>query len=417
MRFSLGVNYLPRRSGFEMWRRFDAGEIRDDFAHIAALGLDTVRVFLRWSDFQPEPGRADDAMLARFETLLGCAAEAGLRALPTLFCGRLDGANDLPGWALDRTGAPSHDAGDLYRDPLLAAQLGFARTAGARVRDHAALFAWDIGNAFSRVREPSRKRLTSGEHSTEPADERDIAAWASRLAEALRESSGRPSTAGTDASDLTEDRGVRFGTLCARFSFASMQGDTVSSAFARNRLDPEAVPFLAALTASFSYKPVLVTAFGNPTCPPGKFTAFERFARANEAPNVTISPDDGVFATYPCLSEDENAAYATNVLERLQADGRLGAFWWRWSDFEALPPGDAHAGSYGIVRADGSEKPVAAALAAFAAQGREVAEADDMTMIAAAYYYRTLPTSTRTLYEAFLRFTTERRANRAQVTE
>ncbi len=407
MRFSLGVNYLPRRSGLEMWRRFDAGEIRDDFAHVAALGLDTVRVFLRWSDFQPEPGHADDAMLARFETLLGCAADTGLRVLATLFCGRLDGANHLPAWALDR---------DLYRGPLLDAQVFFARIAGECVRDHPALFAWDIGNAFSSVREPSRKRVSSGEHSTEPADERDVAAWAARLAETLRERSGRPSTAGTDAADLTEDRGVRLGTLCARFAFASMQGETVSLSFARNRLDPDAVPFLAALAASFSYKPILVTAFGNPTCPSGKFTAFERFALANEAPNVSISPDDGVFATYPCLSEDENAAYCTNVLERLHADGRLGAFWWRWSDADADPAGDAHAGSYGIVRADGSAKPVAAALKAFAAERREVVDADDMTMIAAAYYYRTLPTSTRTLYEAFLRFAAERRAHGANRT-
>jgi hypothetical protein len=33
-----------------------------------------------------------------------------------------------------------------------------------------------------------------------------------------------------------------------------------------------------------------------------------------------------------------------------------------------------------------------------------------MPMIASAYYYRTLPTSMRTLYEAFLRFVADRRA-------
>ena len=47
MRFSLGVNYWPRRSAMAMWRRFDAGEIREDFARIAGLGLDAVRFFLR----------------------------------------------------------------------------------------------------------------------------------------------------------------------------------------------------------------------------------------------------------------------------------------------------------------------------------------------------------------------------------
>jgi hypothetical protein len=61
------------------------------------------------------------------------------------------------------------------------------------------------------------------------------------------------------------------------------------------------------------------------------------------------------------------------------------------------------------VRADGTAKPVAAALAAFAAEGREVVRARDMPAIASAYYYRTLPTSTRTLYDAFLPFVAERR--------
>ena len=46
-----------------MWQQFDAGEIREDFARIAELGLDTVRVFLRWDDFAPERGRTDPAML------------------------------------------------------------------------------------------------------------------------------------------------------------------------------------------------------------------------------------------------------------------------------------------------------------------------------------------------------------------
>jgi hypothetical protein len=79
------------------------------------------------------------------------------------------------------------------------------------------------------------------------------------------------------------------------------------------------------------------------------------------------------------------------------ADGRLGAYRWRWADY--------------LVRSDGSEKPVAAALAAFARQARTVVKPNDMPMIARAYYFRTLPASTRTLYEAFLRFVDERRAD------
>jgi endo-1,4-beta-mannosidase len=135
-----------------------------------------------------------------------------------------------------------------------------------------------------------------------------------------------------------------------------------------------------------------------------------------EPPNVTISPEDSVFATYPCASDEESAAYATAVLERLHADGRLGAYWWSWADYpdaiRARLPFDRapHEAVCGLIGADGSEKAVASALSAFARERRMVVPAADMPMIAAAYYYRTLPKSATTLYDAFLRFVAERRA-------
>jgi endo-1,4-beta-mannosidase len=145
VRFSLGINYWPRRSAMAMWQRFDPGEIREDFARIAGLGLDVVRFFLRWSDFQPQPDAIDRSLLARLEALADIAAEAGLRAMPTLFCGHMSGVNWLPAWTLDpstpagrfRTiterGEGQHGIGDFYTGSLLEAQLLFARTVGERL--------------------------------------------------------------------------------------------------------------------------------------------------------------------------------------------------------------------------------------------------------------------------------------------
>jgi len=226
-----------------------------------------------------------------------------------------------------------------------------------------------------------------------------------------------PVTGGTHGEDLTRDRDLRLSSLCAPFAFATMHGYSVYSAFARNRLDPEVVPFLALLAAAFSHKPVLFTEFGNPACPPGRLSPFDRVALPDEPPNPTISPDDPVLAAYACLDESEMAAYCTAVLERLHADGRLGAYWWCWADYDpvlgAQPPFDRapHELSFGVVRSDGSEKPVAAALAAFARERRTVIAAQDMPMIAEVYYYRTLPSSTRTLFEAFLGSVEERRGS------
>jgi endo-1,4-beta-mannosidase len=415
MRFSLGVNYWPRRSAMAMWRRFDAGEIREDFARIAGFGLDAVRFFLRWDDFQPQPDTIDAAMLTRLEAIADIAAEAGLQTMPTLFCGHMSGVNWLPAWSLDpatphgrfRTIAGDAESrygiGDFYRGPLLDAQLLLARATGERLRAHPAVFAWDLGNEFSNLREP--------------ASEADAATWSRRLTEALEESSGIPVTAGTHGEDLTRDRGLRLSSMCAPYAFATMHGYSVYSTFARNRLDPEVVPFLAMLAAAFSHKPVLFSEFGNPTCPPGRLSPFERVALPDEPPNQTVSPDDPVLASYACLDEHEMAEYCRNVLGRLHADGRLGAYWWCWADYDAAlrdqPPFDRapHELTFGIVRADGSEKPVAAALAAFAGERRTVVAAQEMPMIAEVYSYRTLPSSTRTLFEAFLASVEERRGS------
>ena len=42
--FELGINYWPRRRAMYMWRDFDLAEIRDELAHIADMGFDTVRL-------------------------------------------------------------------------------------------------------------------------------------------------------------------------------------------------------------------------------------------------------------------------------------------------------------------------------------------------------------------------------------
>lgn len=405
MRFSLGVNYWPRRSAMWMWSRFDAGEIREDFARIAALGLDTVRFFLRWDDFQPEPGALDPQMLARLETVVDLAAQHGLVTMPTLFTGHMSGVNWLPGWTLDpqtphgrfRTftaaGESPYGIGDFYTGELLDAQVLFARGVGARLRAHPAVCAWDLGNEFSNLRAART--------------EQDAAAWSRRLTEALEETSGIPVTAGTHGEDLTRDNGLRLSSLDAPFAFATMHGYSVYSGFARGRLDAEVVPYLAHVAAAFSRKPLLFSEFGNPTCPPGKSSPFERVALPDEPPNPVVPDDDPLRASYACLSEEEMASYCTRVLDRLHADGRLGGYWWCWADYaeelRVMPPFDRapHELSFGIVRSDGSEKPVAAALAAFARERRTVVEPHDAAMDESRFY-ADLPRSVADGYTAFL---------------
>ena len=407
MRFSLGINYWPRRSAMDMWQRFDPGEIAEDMARLATLGFDSVRFFLRWSDFQPEPLRMDRTMLARLERVMELIAAAGLRAMPTLFCGHMSGVNWLPSWTLDRShpagrfrtiteaGESPFGSGDLYSGALLTAQRLHAREAGAVLRGHPAVLAWDLGNEFSNV--------------CEPAAVADAREWSKRLTDDLQSASGHPVTGGTHGEDLTRDRNIRPSSIAEPWAFATMHGYSVYSDFSRGRTDADVVPFLAALTASLSGKPVLFSEFGNPTCPPGKRSPYDRVPLPGEPPLPEVSPEDPDRAGYACLDEGEMAVYARAVLDRLHAQGRLGAYWWCWADYHdnlrATPPFDRapHELTFGIVRSNGSTKPVASALSAFAREARSVVEPDDLTILEPAYYAG-LPQTTHDAYARFLEF-------------
>src|SRR5579875_2983253 len=100
-RFLTGINYWPRRSAMAMWEALDLGEIGDDFARIASLGLDVVRFFLIWEEFQPEPKRMDREALRKLDSVVDLLAQHRLKAMPTLFTGHMSGVNWLPPWTLD----------------------------------------------------------------------------------------------------------------------------------------------------------------------------------------------------------------------------------------------------------------------------------------------------------------------------
>jgi endo-1,4-beta-mannosidase len=383
-RFLLGINYWPRRSAMYMWDRFDLDEVGEDMARIRGLGLDVVRFFLMWEAFAPQPNAMNETALRRFDAMMERIAAAGLRAMPTLFCGHMSGVNWLPAWTLDRTTSPGRfltiaggavvdcGIGDFYADPdLLRAQTFFARRVAERVRDHPALFAWDLGNEFSNLREPAAPR--------------DAAEWSARLSDALREASGAGVSGGMHCEDLDSDRHLRPSSVALPWAFATMHGYSVYSPFARDRLDPNVVPFLCQLQQSFSEKPVLFTELGNPACPPGGDRV-------------------GGFA---CLDENEMAKYAAGTIDRLNARGALGAFWWCWADYDlalaTLPPFDRapHELRFGIVRSDATFKPVAETLAHLAREGRKVSEPLPAPIAAEAEHYAGLPESIEREYRAY----------------
>ena len=336
------------------WSQFDPSEVATDFARIAACGLESVRVFLTWEDFQPAPNHVDRTMLDRLVTVADLAGESGLSLLPTLFTGHMSGVNWVPAWALggpdgDRrfrvmAGGRVADTGlrNWFTDPVVGdAQALLAEETVGALRGHDAVWAWDLGNENSNCVIPP---------TTVSAEE-----WLTRTAAAIRRADDRALvTIGLHMEDLEADRNLGPREAAGSCDFLSMHGYPIYASWAEGSLDEQLLPFLARITRWLGRgKDVLFSEFGLPTRRAGRMSRDRRL-----------------------VDEDAAAAYTASALEALRAAGCLGAMLWCYSDYRharwSSPPLDLarHERSFGLWRADGSPKPAVAAIAEFAGAAR-----------------------------------------------
>lgn len=339
MSFELGINYWPRRSAMYMWTELDIAEVRDDMMHIAALGFDVVRVFALTKDFLPAASTVELRMVQRLVEVVRAAADARLSVVPTLIVLNMSGRIWWPAWMLDAQGRH----GDLFSDPaILRAQALLAATCARSLAGDAAIRGFDLANEIDDAQRP-RTREAARE-------------WASMLATAIRTAApGARIRIGAHLPSLTTDNNMRVDDLACVADEDVMHAYPLYSEFARSFVDPELVSFACALTAGLSGagRRTLMQEFGLCTAPP-------------EAAGRMITDD---FLGHPrsqyLASEEEQATYYDAVLERLLLTGAAGAYAWCYSDYDPRlfdrPPfaSAVRERTFGIVRADGSEKPAA----------------------------------------------------------
>jgi len=353
------------------WAQFDPAEVAADFARIAGSGLDSVRVFLTWEDFQPAPNRVDRVMLGRLVTVADLAGELGLSLVPTLFTGHMSGVNWLPAWALGGSegdprfrvvsGGRVVHAGlrNWYADAVITdAQALLAAEAAGALAGHDAIWAWDLGNENSNC--------------VIPPSHESAGAWLTRMTAAIRDADATALvTVGLHMEDLEEDRLLGPREACDACDLLSMHGYPIYAGWAGGPTDDQLLPFLARVTRWLGAGcKVLFTEFGLPTYRPGDPSG-ESAARGSAAKLV---------------EENAAAAYTARALAGLRRAGCLGAMLWCYSDYDPAlwdrPPLDlaVHERSFGLWRADGSSKPSVAAVAAFVGADR-CDDADDDTWI------------------------------------
>ena len=326
------------------WSKFDLAEVEVDFGRIAACGLDSVRMFLTWEDFQPAQDRVDRRTLERLVEVADLAHGLGLALIPTLFTGHMSGVNWIPAWALGGSigdprfrvvsGGRVVDTGlrNWYTDSAVGdAQALLAAEAAAALAGHEAVWAWDLGNENSNCVIPPTRSAAR--------------AWLARLGSAIRSADATALvTVGLHTEDLEEDRRLGPPEAAEACDLLSMHGYPIYARWADGPIDHQVLPFLARVTHWLGE---------------GRDLVFSEFG----LPSLLVG-------------EEAGAAYTARALEGLRRAGCLGALLWCYSDYDPAlwesPPFDLapHERSFGLWRADGSPKPAVAAVAAFVGAAR-----------------------------------------------
>lgn len=163
--FLIGCNYWSSESGVSMWHEWSADVVEKDFAALKDAGMNTVRLFPLWSDFQPvswacryagehaefvmsdgsplpEHGLAhwglNEIMMKRFRETADLAEKYDLKLIVGLLTGWMSGALFIPPALADKNLFTHPDA--LYLETL------FLRGFVSEMKDHPAIIAWEPGN-------------------------------------------------------------------------------------------------------------------------------------------------------------------------------------------------------------------------------------------------------------------------------
>jgi endo-1,4-beta-mannosidase len=384
--FALGVNYWPASSAMRMWERFDAAEIERDLRRCADAGCRTVRIFLRWEDFQPDPASVDERALEKLRAVADLAARADVGLVPTLFTGHMSGVNWYPTWALDAAPAGRFRtvAGGTIVDKvtadwasprILTAQSLLAREAARSLAGHRAVRVWDLGNENSNCWIPQTRD--------------DGRRWLAAITGAIRSvDTSTPITIGLHAEDLEEDRRIGPAEAAEVCDVLCMHGYPMYLRWAASKDDHRVLPFLAAMTRWLGG---------------GKDVLFEEFGVAtHEAADPDMRRAEAVL-----LDEAEAARYTAAALAGITDAGCTGALLWCYSDYApsiwSEPPLDeaVHERHFGLWRADGSAKPVVAELARWRHAARAPVPDDAwIDLRRDDFYVRPLSNLTK-LYEAY----------------
>ncbi len=350
--FVVGCNYWASHAGMLMWRDWRPEVVEEDLRQLAEQGVQVMRVFPLWPDFQPltrtlgggghtvdlrfgeEPlpqtgaGRAGVAeeMMARFRWFADAAALRGIKLLVGLVTGWMSGRLFVP---------PAFEGKNVLADPeCLMWQVRFVRYFVRYMRGHHAICGWDLGNECNCMAPVSREQAWG---------------WTNAIAGAIRAEdralpvvSGMHSLLPQDGAWRIQDQGELTDLLTTHpYPLFTPYCNQEPVNRMRNTLHATAE---SRLYADIAGRPCMAEEVG------------------------TLGPTIG--------SEEVAAAYARTVLFSLWAQDCHGLLWWCAYDQDRLQnaPYDSNAleRELGLIRSDRTPKPVLREIGAFARLLREL---------------------------------------------
>ena len=203
MKFMIGCNYWASHAGTDMWRDFDAEIIENDIKTLRSYGMEYLRVFPNWRDFQPVFARRsspqrfsryaiegdelndggyflDRKMMDHFSTFLDICEKYDVKLIVGILTGFMSGAALIP---------PALDGENLVTSPVAhyLEQLyitGFVK----EFSDRSSIVAWDLGNECNNFYSGTRF---------------ETASWMGMVANTIRAADPtRPIVTGMNASNV-----------------------------------------------------------------------------------------------------------------------------------------------------------------------------------------------------------------------
>jgi hypothetical protein len=188
--FVVGCNYWASHAGTRMWSDWRPDVVATDLSRLAAHGIQVMRVFPLWPDFQPiiqlrtgggalreirlageiplpetPAGRAgvSTQMLERFEQFANLCQEHDIQLIVGLLTGWMSGRLFVP---------PALEHRNVLTDPVcLMWEIRFVDCFVRRLKHYPAIYAWDLGNECNCMA---------------PVDSREAAyAWSASIANSI----------------------------------------------------------------------------------------------------------------------------------------------------------------------------------------------------------------------------------------